>query len=189
MSPLLYLFAAITFIQDGPHRSNYDLPTQATATFSIINAGIEVAGTIDILEATLSINMQEPSKSYIHATADVASISTGIEIRDKHLLRSDFFDVKKFPLIQLHSRSFKKISKNMLVGEFDLTIKGITRPVTVHIKLSRLKGLSKYSGSFTINRLDFNLGEQSMLLNENVKVELKAQNVDNNHKTYSIRRK
>jgi polyisoprenoid-binding protein YceI len=174
MSLLLYLLAAITSIPHWLPSNTHDSPTQVTAIFSIINAGIKVAGTIDIREATVSINMLEPPKSHIHAIADVASINTSIEIRDKHLLRSDFFDAQKFPFIQLQSTSFKKISKNRLVGEFDLTIKGITRPITIPIKFSQRKGLSTYSGSFTINRLDYNLGEQSVLLDEYIKVELTA---------------
>ena len=65
----------------------------------------------------------------------VASIDTQIRKRDEHLLSADFFDQKKFPEIIFRSRSVKRTAPNAgdIFGE--LTMHGVTRPLTLQAKL------------------------------------------------------
>ncbi|MBU0476113.1 MAG: YceI family protein [Bacteroidetes bacterium] len=66
--------------------------------------------------------------------AKAASIFTDNEKRDKHLVSPDFFDAEKFPTLTFNGKSFTKVDdKNYkLVG--DLTIKGVTKEVTLDVK-------------------------------------------------------
>ncbi|HYG18546.1 MAG TPA: YceI family protein [Ohtaekwangia sp.] len=60
------------------------------------------------------------------------------------------------------------------MGEFDLTIKGITRTVSIPFTVRRQNNSTLYKGSFEINRLDFGLGEKSAILDERVKIHISA---------------
>lgn len=150
----------------------------STIRFSIENAGIEVSGTIETVETKILFDPRFLSQSLIEATADPATITTGISIRDKHLKRSDYFDVNKFPVMRIVSKTFRKEGKNKFAGEFNLTIKNITKPVTVNFIRKPEGRTTRYSGTFTINRLDFNLGDQSLILNDNVRVEVDVVTLD-----------
>jgi polyisoprenoid-binding protein YceI len=91
-----------------------------------------VTGQFDKYDATLDLNA-DPAKSKISATIDVASINTGVERRDNHLRSADFFDAAKFPTITFKS-SKVSLDGNKLSVAGDLTIHGITKPVTLEGK-------------------------------------------------------
>ncbi len=148
---------------------------QCRVEFRIRNAGTEVTGTLYGVKAAIQFNADDLNRSSILATADPATIKTGIGIRDKHLKRSDYFNVAAYPEIRLRSKAFRKSGKNAFTGQFELTIKGISKEVTIPFALTRTgKGIC-YSGSFELNRLDFNLGEKSALLDEKVHVSIMVQ--------------
>jgi polyisoprenoid-binding protein YceI len=146
----------------------------ASVKFTINNAGIPVTGTIDTVKARITFDPSRLSESMIEASADPATIHTGIAIRDKHLKRSDYFDVSHFPSIHLISKTFRRIGNNKFTGEFDLTIKGVTRSITIFFYLDRKTNTVQYKGCFTLNRLDFHLGEKSRVLAEQVTIEVEA---------------
>jgi len=145
-----------------------------TISFTINNAGIDVDGTINVTQAEINFHPDALDQSSIVATAAPATIQTGISIRDKHLKRNDYFDAARYPAIHLRSKSFRRIKKNAFIGEFNLTIKDITRPITITFTVSRNKNTLRYHGTFEINRLEFGLGESSAVLDENVKIVLEA---------------
>jgi len=139
-------------------------------TFSIYNAGIKVTGTIDSVRSIINFDPLDLSKNTIEAWADAATVTTGIVIRDKHLKRKDYFDTETYPMIHLKSKSFKKAGRNKFTGDFDLTIKGITRSVPITFTILTSDGHSSYKGTFCVNRLDFNVGAESAILGNSVKV-------------------
>lgn len=88
-----------------------------------------VDGRFTQATATLDLNA-DPAKSKITAEIDVASVNTGIEKRDKHLRSGDFFDVEKHPKMTFVSRKVG-LKGDKLTVEGDLTMKGVTKPVTL----------------------------------------------------------
>ncbi len=142
----------------------------ASVQFSIRNAGLPLRGTLDGIRADVSFHPDNLSGSRITATADPATLRTGIGIRDKHLQRPDFFDAANHPRIQLASTAFRKTGRNAFLGRFALTITGITKTVALPFTRSRTGGVTTYRGHFEMNRLDFNLGEESSVLDEKVTV-------------------
>ncbi|HTF17890.1 MAG TPA: YceI family protein [Chryseolinea sp.] len=140
--------------------------------FSIYNAGFRVTGTVDSVRAIIHFDPSHLSESYIEARVNPSTINTGIGIRDKHLKRKDYFDVETYPLINLKSTRFKKVDRNKFMGDFELTIKGITRSVPITFMITMDNGHPRYKGTFSLKRLDFNLGEESMVLENNVVVEV-----------------
>ncbi|WP_164851424.1 YceI family protein, partial [Larkinella soli] len=68
-----------------------------------------------------------------------------------------------------------KEGRNRYTGWFQLTIKGITRDVMIPFTRIRLRSAVRYQGRFTLNRLDFGVGESSMLLDRDVTVSIRLQ--------------
>ncbi len=142
--------------------------------FSVYNAGTEATGTLGVATAQIKLDSYESNPNTISATADPSTIQTGITIRDKHLKRSDYFDVEKYNAINLASKSIRRIGKNKFKGVFNLTMKGITKSIIIPFDLTFEDKYVIYRGEFEINRLDFNLGEESLILNEKVTISLEA---------------
>ncbi len=83
----------------------------------------EVSGTVEVAD--------ELSQSVTNVVIKTASVSSGTADRDGHLRSADFFDVENFPEMTFHSTSF---DGETLVG--DLTVKGVTKPVTLDVEFN-----------------------------------------------------
>jgi polyisoprenoid-binding protein YceI len=92
---------------------------------------------------------------------DVRSLDTRIKKRDDHLRSAEFFNVEKFPQIAFKSRSVKQTGPQSgdILG--DLTIHGVTKPITLHVKLlTPLNDTSRTRWAVAVDpitRRDFNL--------------------------------
>ena len=172
MNFVLIIFLVIRPFATGP--SHNDKLAESLIEFRIDNAGIEVSGVIDEVQADINFNEKNTAKSSIVAKARPIHIRTGILIRDKHLQRSDYFHADRFPEITLTSTSFKKVGRNKFLGTFILTIKNFKEEITIPFSIEHRGNTMIYSGAFEINRLNFGLGEQSLILDNIVKVVVTA---------------
>ncbi|RLU87491.1 polyisoprenoid-binding protein [Streptomyces griseocarneus] len=91
----------------------------------------KVRGRFTGVEASVEIG-ERPEDSRVTAVIDMASVDSGDKTRDDHLRSGDFFDVEKHPKAAFASTSVTwQGSKGTMTG--DLTIKGVTRPVTLQV--------------------------------------------------------
>lgn len=92
-----------------------------------------VRGHFKDVHGTLAFDLKDPARSSVEVVIDARKIWTGEPARDAHLRSSDFLDVENFPEIIFRS------SHVILMGEVnyrvtgDLTIRGVTRPVTLDV--------------------------------------------------------
>jgi polyisoprenoid-binding protein YceI len=93
----------------------------------------KVRGNFDEATATIVVG-EDPLQSSVSATIQTASVFTGQSDRDNHLRTSDFFEVAKYPTIEYRSTGIKSFEGNEFVLEGELTIKGITKPVDLHVE-------------------------------------------------------
>jgi polyisoprenoid-binding protein YceI len=140
--------------------------------FVAINAGLKVNGSIGGLEGFIIMDSQTGSPIKIEGTVDPNTIQTGIALRDNHLKKTDYFSVKEFPEIRMASTSIKKKGNSKYIGDFDLVIKDIKKNITIPFTVSSKNNVYTLKGEFSINRLDFNLGESSLILSDNVVIKL-----------------
>lgn len=101
-------------------------------------------------------------------TANAASISTNNADRDGHLKSADMFDVEQFPTLGFTSTSFVRNGDNFTITG-DMTIKGVTKPVTLEAKLGGIimgmygKRVAAFQISGSINRTDFGVAWNAAL--------------------------
>ena len=112
---------------------------QSQIAFTIHQFVSTVRGDFHRFSGTIEVNREHPQDSSVIARISVGSIDTKIKKRDQHLLSSEFFDAGKFPEIIFKSRSVKQTGENSgdILGDF--TMHGVTKPMTLHVKLTTPK--------------------------------------------------
>lgn len=107
-------------------------PYHSKLGFTVTHLGIaDVPGYFGDYDVTITAEKEDFSDAVVEMTAQVSSINTRVEQRDNHLKSPDFFDVEKFPTMKFKSTSIKKAGKNKYNLTGDLTLHGVTKPVTV----------------------------------------------------------
>ena len=138
--------------------------TKALVGYQIKNMGINTSGRFKTVSADIVFDKANLAASSIEASVDVNSIDSDSEGRDKHLKAEDFFNVATYPKMLMKSVSFKPKGGNKYSGVFNLTIKGKTKAVEVPFTYTDSNNMGLFKGSFKINRKDFGVGGNSMVL-------------------------
>jgi polyisoprenoid-binding protein YceI len=110
--------------------------SHSTIAFSVHQFLGTTHGRFTKFEGTIEVDREHPEKSSVVSKIDVRSIDTKIEKRDNHLRSPEFFDVEKFPAMTFKSRSVKQTGPQSGDIEGDLTMHGVTKPITLHVKLT-----------------------------------------------------
>lgn len=109
-------------------------PVHSSIHFSVRHMMVSnVRGEFTKVSGVIAYDAQNPAASTVEATIDVASINTRDAQRDTHLKSLDFLDLEKFPTITFKSTKIEPSDGGgKLTG--DLTIHGVTRPITLDIE-------------------------------------------------------
>jgi polyisoprenoid-binding protein YceI len=138
-------------------------------SFKIKNAGLTVTGRFSGLTTSLFFSPDKLSSSSLKGTVEVATIKTGIDKRDKDLLEEKYFDAEKYKSIEI--KSTKLYNKGHgYAGLFNVTIKGVTKQVEIPFEFKQTGKDGEFKSGFTINRKDFGVGGNSMIMGDDVKV-------------------
>jgi len=157
----LFILAASTFAQEW----NMD-KAHSQVNFGITHMGInEVGGSFGTVSAKFTATKDDFSDAAIELTADVNSINTGNEQRNTHLKSPDFFNAAQFGTLTFKSTSFKKVSDKTYQLTGDLTLHGVTKPVTLTATFNgtvtnpmNKKTVAGFKVTGTIKRTDFGIG-------------------------------
>jgi polyisoprenoid-binding protein YceI len=105
-------------------------PAHSELTFSVRHLAIsKVRGSFEKFDVTI-VTAEDPTKSTVEATVDVASVTTNNEQRDGHLQSGDFFLTEKYPTMTFTSTSVAMTGADFtIVG--DLTLRGVTKSITL----------------------------------------------------------
>ena len=140
-------------------------PGHSAATFQVRHMIVaNVKGEFGGPVGTASFDPKDLSTLRVEATIDARTVNTRNPDRDKDLRSDLFFDVAKYPRITFKSRSVTVDGPGKLKVLGDLTIKGVTKPVTLEVEgpTQEIKDIwgSRRIGATattTINRRDFNI--------------------------------
>jgi polyisoprenoid-binding protein YceI len=110
-------------------------PAHTAAEFKVKHMMIaNVKGTIKGITGDLTEHTTDASLSSIEATLDVSTLNTGEPQRDGHLKSPDFLDLEKYPTIIFKSTQVERKGEDEYAVTGDLTIHGVTRPVTLSVE-------------------------------------------------------
>lgn len=135
---------------------------QSSIRFRIKNFGFNVSGSFKGLQGTINFNPENLQSSAMKVTIQANTVNTGNNMRDNHLRKEEYFDVKKYPLITFASTKITPSSKSGTLFMFGkLTIKNVTREISFPFTAVPQQDGYLFKGEFRINRIDFGVGESS----------------------------
>lgn len=149
----------------------------------------KVRGKFEDFEATVVVDLDNPENSSATASIKTGSITTGNADRDGHVKGGEFFGVEEFPEMTFTATSFniKNEQEGTVTG--DLTLKGVTKPVTLDVEVAGVEedpfGAVRigFEASTTINRKDFGVDWQAplnsggVMVSEKIKIEIEGSGV------------
>jgi len=135
--------------------------SHSTIGFSVHQFLGATHGKFTKFDGKIDVDREHPANSSVTVRIVVRSIDTGIVKRDNHLRSPEFFAVEKYPDIMFKSRSVKQTGPQAGDVLGDLTMHGVTKPITLHVKLLTSPNESKQTRwSVTtdpLKRSEFNL--------------------------------
>ena len=170
-----------------PQTSRWELdPENSSVEFVCKHVFTNVRGMLHKPSGTVTLDEATPANSKVSATVDVGTITTGVEERDTHLKSPDFFDAAKYPQITFVSTGFTRSSATEYAVTGELTMHGVTRPVTLAVTapppFNHAGGIRRgIEATTTVNRKDFGLrwdfpGEgPGIVVGDNIKVTIDAE--------------
>ena len=123
----------------------------------------KVRGSFNDFEGTAVLDGNDPSKSSARLTIQASSIDTRNAQRDEHLRSNDFLGMQEYPEITFVSTSARQVGETSFELAGDLTVKGVTQPVTIPFEF---EGAAQdpfgnlrvgFEGSVAISRKDFGI--------------------------------
>jgi polyisoprenoid-binding protein YceI len=144
-------------------------PAHTSAHFSVRHLMVStVRGEFTKVTGKVALDEADPTRSQVEVEVDAASVNTREPKRDAHLRSADFFDVEKFPRLSFRSTRIQRGGDGLaLTG--DLTMHGVTRPVTLNVELSAAvkdhygRTVRGVSATGKLNRKDWGLGWNAAL--------------------------
>lgn len=110
-------------------------PTHSDIHFKVKHLMINtVTGSFKKFDASLETSKEDLTDAEISFTADIDSISTGLEMRDTHLKSDDFFNAEKYPQLKFESTGFEKVGDSTYLLKGNLTIRETTKPVQLDVE-------------------------------------------------------
>jgi polyisoprenoid-binding protein YceI len=149
-------------------------PYHTQVEFSAKHLGMmTVRGHFAEVTATGDIHPEAPERTKIEATINTASIRTHNEQRDKDLRSSNFLEIDKYPTMHFKSTRIEPAGRDRYNLSGDLTIKGVTKPVTLLVlnygefnDPNMMGHRYGYAAEGKINRKDFGINFDMMLDNQ-----------------------
>ena len=144
---------------------------KSTVKFTVKNFGINTGGHFSGLEGAIDFDKDHPEKAVFSMSVEAAKVNTDNDSRDNHLRKEEYFDVAKYPKITFKSEKITGKGGDFTVSG-QLTIKGVTKTISFPFKAEPKDDGYLFEGSFQINRRDFKVGGNGVVLGDNVTVSL-----------------
>lgn len=180
------LFLVVLLASPAALADKYDVDAaHSTLGFSIGHVGLtDIDGRFGDFSGVIHWDPKDPNGTSVAFTAQAKSVDTGVAKRDEHLRTADFFEVEKYPTLTFKSTRVSHLGEDRYRVDGDLTIHGVTRPVTTTARIVGPKDVSGaqkigFRTTFVINRLDYKVGEgkfsSDAMIGHDVFIEVKGE--------------
>jgi polyisoprenoid-binding protein YceI len=157
-------------------------PMHSILSFRVSHLGIaDVPGHFADYDVKITTTREDFSDAVVELSVNTASIDTRVEPRNNHLKSADFFNVEKYPAMTYKSTGIKKAGKDKYKLTGDLTLNGVTKPVTVMLEYRGTTANPNANGAPVagikitgeLKRSDFNLGSgfPAPMISDEVRIE------------------
>lgn len=153
--------------------------------FSIRHFVSNVSGRFRDFDGVIKYDKANPAASSVEFTVKAASIDTANNDRDEHLRSKDFFDVQKFPTLTFTSTKVVAKDANTLDVTGNLTMHGVTKPITIPVSLLGTVKTPKgekagFETNFKVDRKEYginwnNVMDSGPVLGDDVKVNIEIE--------------
>jgi polyisoprenoid-binding protein YceI len=134
---------------DAPH---------STLTFTNTYQNVKYTGQFHRFTAAIAYDPNDLAHAKFDVSVDVTSLDTQNGERDQTALGADFFDTAKFPRAHFITTSFHKTANGEVLADGKLTLRGITKPVTLVVKFVPRGDTAMLDVTAQLKRLDFGIG-------------------------------
>ena len=146
------------------------MPASSQVKFTIHNFGVAVDGTFAVKAGFFRFHPASLMQARGEVTVEIKTIATGIALRDRHLLKEEYFAAQSYPTAHIVVNAVKKREAGYW-AEGMLRIKGITKKVGFLLEgLLEQNGQMKLAGRFSLTRSEFGIGGRSWSLGDEVNV-------------------
>lgn len=159
-------------------------PVHSSVVFRVKHMNASYAyGRFNAIAGSFAIDAADPARSKFDFTIKTDSIDTANPGRDTHLKNADFFNAKQFPTITFKSKTVASAGKDTYEVTGDLTLHGVTKPITVTVehtgtgKDMRQNSIAGIESVFTIKRSDFGMKGLVGPVADDVKVMLSSEGI------------
>ena len=146
-------------------------------------------GRFSELEGTLEFESTDPEASMLDVKIVSGSLNTGNVERDRHLRTSDFFDAANHRVIAFKSTAVRKTGDKIGEVDGDLTIRGVSKPVTLSVTWTYLgehplgkfnasyagKQVAAFSAKTTIKRSEWGLSRVIPLVSDEIEIRIETE--------------
>ena len=161
MKRLAIIVALTAALAPAAHATEYTQVDAARSTlhFGYKQMGVAMDGKFRKFASQLSFDPARPTAAKAVIDVELASIDAGSGEANDEVAGKQWFNTKAFPTARFVSTGVKPTGANRYEVAGTLTIKGNAHPVMVPVTVTQAGGTSTATGSFTIKRLDFKIGE------------------------------
>lgn len=142
----------------------------------------EVEGKFTEFDVTVEYDPDSPTESSVRVVIHAASINTGIDDRDHHLMGPDFFDVVEFPEIRFESSRIEQLD-GRLVAHGTLTMRGVSREIALPFDIKGLhtdpesgKMMLGVATGITIDRQEYGIAwrhPEEIFVGDEIRIEIR----------------
>ncbi|MBI4012135.1 MAG: YceI family protein [Candidatus Rokubacteria bacterium] len=137
-------------------------PARSQIRFHAVSRFMDADGAFHRLAGEIRLDDGRPETAAGEVSVEVASIDTGIGMRDNHLRSADFFDAERHPRARFVLGAVRREGERFVVSGA-LTLRGVTRPLTLPVAVAVSGGTIRVTGELTLNRVEFGIAYQSRL--------------------------
>lgn len=139
----------------------------SSVTFKIKNFGLTVQGSFTGLRGKIQFDSNDLPASRFDVSIKATSINTGIDLRDKHLRKKEYFNVEHFSEIRFISTRVEASSKpGTYLITARLTLKKTTKEINFEFTAEKQDGGYLFRGEFPLNRRDYEIGGSSFSMSD-----------------------
>ncbi|PTR23946.1 polyisoprenoid-binding protein YceI [Luteibacter sp. OK325] len=131
------------------------------------------------VDGTLVYDEAAPTKSTVEATLPLAGLDTFVPKLDEHLKSKDFLDAATYPTVTFKSTKVTSAGKDKLKVVGDLTVHGVTKPVTLEVTVNKVGPhpmmkvqTAGFDATATIKRSDFGVGAYVPNVSDEIKIRI-----------------